>query len=260
MIKKQETKIPHVLEYWHSDEGISLYCGDCMEILQHLDGIDTVISDPPFSDRTHINHDSNSKKNGNKARKQAIGYAPWSETEIKQICRHLPKKGWVCIITDHILAKIWETELLKRGRYVFHPIPIVIRGRSIRLTGDGPSSWADWMVPSRTKMESKWGTLPGVYDGMRGSIEHMGGKPLNAMIKIVEDYSREGDTVLDFCMGAATTAIACIKTGRKFIGIEKDHIFYTNALNRIKKELEQNSFNFNKTTKNQNKNTSRLFE
>ena len=125
------------------------------------------------------------------------------------------------------------------GRYVFTPLPLVVRGRSVRLTGDGPSSWTDWMVVSRTKSESKWGTLPGVYEGVRGSIEHMGGKPLNAMCRIVEDYTREGDTVLDFCMGAATTAIACLRTGRKFVGIEKDPAHFQAAVDRIQRELAQ---------------------
>jgi DNA modification methylase len=127
----------------------------------------------------------------------------------------------------------------KAGRCVFYPIPVIVRGRSVRLSGDGPSSWTDWLVPARTKTEKTWGTLPGMYEGNRGSIDHMGGKPLNAMCRIVEDYTREGDTVLDFCMGAATTAIAALRTGRRFIGIECDPAHYATAIERITNELAQ---------------------
>lgn len=151
----------------------------------------------------------------------------------------LPAHGWACIITDHVLARDWERRMKEVGRYVFAPIPVIARGRSVRLTGDGPSSWTDWLIPARTKDEIKWGTLPGVYEGSKTTIEHKGGKPLNAMCRIVEDYSRPGDTVLDFCMGAGTTAIACLRTGRKFIGIEKDPQHFETARQRIERELSQ---------------------
>ena len=219
-------------------EGVTLYCGDCLEMLPGLEA-DAVISDPPFSARTHAGHDAIEGAARDNANRQGIGYAPWGEIEVTTVCKALPREGWTCILTDHVLAREWEKQMRAVGRYVFAPIPVIVKGRSVRLTGDGPSSWTDWMVPARTKAEIKWGTLPGVYEGVRGSIEHMGGKPLNAMCRIVEDYSRPGDTVLDFCMGAGTTAIACIRTGRRFIGVEKDQRHFDTACERIRKELDQ---------------------
>jgi len=139
---------------------------------------------------------------------------------------------------------VWETRLREVGRCVFYPLPLIVPGRSVRLSGDGPSSWTDWIVPARTKTEKKWGTLRGYYEGTPGSIEHMGGKPLNAMCRIIEDYTRPGDTVLDFCMGAGTTAIACIRTGRKFVGIEIDPAHFRTAEQRIRRELEAGTFDF----------------
>jgi site-specific DNA-methyltransferase (adenine-specific) len=108
----------------------------------------------------------------------------------------------------------------------------------VRLNGDGPSSWTDWLIPSRTKAERKWGTLRGFYEGKRGQIEHMGGKPIGMMGKIVEDYSRPGDTVLDFCMGACTTGIACLRTGRNFIGIEISEEHFQTACDRMAREID----------------------
>lgn len=218
---------------------VTLYLGDCLEIMPLLEGVDSVISDPPFSEKTHAGHDAIEGDGYDSAKRGKLGYAPWGDVEVQQVCKALPASGWTCILTDYILARDWERRMKEVGRYVFAPIPVIVKGRSVRLTGDGPSSWTDWLIPSRTKAEIKWGTLPGLYEGTRSSIEHMGGKPLNAMCRIVEDYSREGNTVLDFCMGAATTAIACIRTGRKFIGIEKDPTHYATALNRIQQELAQ---------------------
>ena len=181
---------------------VLLWNADCRDVLPHLTGINAVISDPPFSARTHSGHDAIEGDGNDGARRSSLGYEPWGDAEVAAVCAALPASGWVCILTDYVLARSWEQHMRAVGRYVFAPLPLVVRGRSVRLTGDGPSSWTDWMVVSRTKSEIKWGTLPGVYEGVRGSIEHMGGKPLNAMCRIVEDYTREGDTVLDFCMGA----------------------------------------------------------
>lgn len=68
---------------------------------------------------------------------------------------------------------------------------------------------------------------------------HICAKPVGLMAKIVNRFSCVGATVLDPFMGSGTTGIACIKTGRKFIGIEKDATHFENALNRIKKESAQ---------------------
>jgi DNA modification methylase len=50
---------------------------------------------------------------------------------------------------------------------------------------------------------------------------------------------REGGTVLDPFMGSGTTGIACIRTGRKFIGIERDARYFEIAKQRLEAELRQ---------------------
>lgn len=64
-------------------------------------------------------------------------------------------------------------------------------------------------------------------------------KPLALMEWLIKTYTNEGDTVLDPCMGSGTTAIACINTGRKFIGFEKDTEYYNKALERINNHLNK---------------------
>ena len=64
-------------------------------------------------------------------------------------------------------------------------------------------------------------------------------KPLSLVEYLVSTYTDAGDTVLDNCMGSGTTGIACIRLGRKFIGIEKDLKYFEIARNRIEKELSQ---------------------
>ncbi len=50
---------------------------------------------------------------------------------------------------------------------------------------------------------------------------------------LILTYSNEGETVLDNCMGSGTTGIACLNTGRNFIGIEKDPKYFEIARGRI---------------------------
>lgn len=58
-------------------------------------------------------------------------------------------------------------------------------------------------------------------------------KPVALMEYLIRTYTNEGDTVLDNCMGSGTTGVACINTGRKFIGIELDQGYFDIAKQRI---------------------------
>ena len=64
-------------------------------------------------------------------------------------------------------------------------------------------------------------------------------KPLELMEYLVKTYSNEGDLVLDFTMGSGTTGIACMKTNRRFIGIEKDNNYFAIAKTRIEKYCKE---------------------
>ena len=54
--------------------------------------------------------------------------------------------------------------------------------------------------------------------------------------------TNEGDLVLDNCMGSGTTAIACIRENRNFIGFELNKDYYDKSCKRIKEELQEKEF------------------
>lgn len=58
-------------------------------------------------------------------------------------------------------------------------------------------------------------------------------KPLALMEWCVRTYSNPGELVLDNAMGSGTTGVACSNTGRRFIGIEKDPVYFATAQQRI---------------------------
>ena len=60
-------------------------------------------------------------------------------------------------------------------------------------------------------------------------------KPVALFEYLIKTYSKEGDLVLDNCIGSGTTAVACKKLGRNFIGIEKEHAYVAIAEKRLEK-------------------------
>lgn len=64
-------------------------------------------------------------------------------------------------------------------------------------------------------------------------------KPVELLQWLVRSYTNEGDTILDNCMGSGTTAIACIREKRDFIGFELNKEYYDKAQKRIKLEQQQ---------------------
>ena len=64
-------------------------------------------------------------------------------------------------------------------------------------------------------------------------VKHPTQKPVALIEYLVKTYTNEGDTVLDNCMGSGTTAIACMNTGRNFIGFEIDKEYYDLSMQRI---------------------------
>jgi site-specific DNA-methyltransferase (adenine-specific) len=233
---------------------IDLRLGAWEQALADVGQVDAVICDPPFSARTHSGHRTGvqgaepkrmrvDKRTGSTyacgdVKRRDISYAAWDEGDVGSFVEGWSGRvvGWWAVLTDHALVPSWEAALGDAGLYVFAPLPFVEIGRSVRLTGDGPSSWVTWLVVARPKTRefSTWGTLPGAYiagAGMRS--RHIGGKPLALMRSIVRDYSRPGDLIVDPCAGGATTLIAAAIEGRRAVGAECDPETYAKAQARI---------------------------
>jgi len=236
---------------------IDLRLGRWEDALADVEMVDAVITDCPYSEKTHSGHDSGVPESGTRITskwkrknlshgkyfdapcvRRSITYAAWTEADVTAfVDSWAPRcRGWFCTITDHVLAPHWAAALERHDRYVFAPLPIVETGSRVRLTGDGPSTWTCWLVVARPKSEEfrKWGTLPGAYIGRgRGDREHIGGKDTEIMRAIVRDYTRPGDLVCDPCAGAATTLLAAAIEGRRAVGAEMDPATFEKARARI---------------------------
>lgn len=70
-------------------------------------------------------------------------------------------------------------------------------------------------------------------------IVHPTQKPTALLEYLVKTYTKEGQVVLDNTMGSGSTGVACGNTGRKFIGIELDDVYFEIAKKRIEKSYER---------------------
>jgi site-specific DNA-methyltransferase (adenine-specific) len=76
------------------------------------------------------------------------------------------------------------------------------------------------------------------FDKLQNPL-HSCQKPCEMIEFILKSFTEEGQTIFDPFLGSGTTAVACINTGRNFIGIEKDADYFEIAQRRIKNALEQ---------------------
>ena len=58
-------------------------------------------------------------------------------------------------------------------------------------------------------------------------------KPVDLLEYLIKTYTNKGDVVLDNTMGSGSTGVACVNTGRRFVGIEKSKKYYEVAKSRI---------------------------
>lgn len=207
---------------------------ELLPVVQAAGGCDALIVDAPYSERTHKGHDGAAgadpgktwtRANGRveaKVERREIDYAAWGPADVEAFVEAWTPlvRGWIVSVTDSELASAWRVAMERHGRLGFAPLPCVETGATVRLTGDGPSSWTTWACVSRprSKEHARWGTLPGAYIGPSERKPVVGGKPLWLLRALVRDYSRPGDLIVDPCMGGGTALVAARLEGRRAIG------------------------------------------
>jgi site-specific DNA-methyltransferase (adenine-specific) len=230
-------------------EGVELFHGDCLELMRDIpDGsVDMILCDLPYG-TTSCKWDS------------VIPFEPlWAE--YRRIC----KSNAAIVLTASqpftsslVMSNsawfryewIWQKKrpvghLNARRRPMlshesilvfsenaprYAPQGLVPYGKVNRRTtsGDnygaaGISNFAEFTNYPRTVVE---------FDHDSNKL-HPTQKPVALMEYLIRTYTNEGETVLDNCMGSGTTGVACVNTGRKFIGIEKDDKYFEVARDRI---------------------------
>lgn len=220
--------------------------GSWQDVLADVE-CDALICDPPYSSRTHeaINDHVAGSDMPDGASREPVSYASWSPADVAEFISAWTGRvrGWWACMASHDLIPAYEAAYTRAGLYAFSPVPII--QKRPRLVGDGPSSWAVYLMVARprTVEYSRWGCLDGAYSA--GTVKGMGiagCKPLGLMRAIVRDYSRPDDLVCDPFIGSGTTAIAALSEGRRFIGAEQKPEHHAIACARLARGYTPNMF------------------
>jgi len=240
---------------------IELYHGDCLEVMDRLikEGVkvDAIITDPPYGstqckwdnvipiDRMWSRLKLLRKK---KAPIVLFGTEPFSSmlrmSNIKEY-----KHDWIWdknTPTGFQLAKYRpmkrEENILIFGKGSINYYPIMTdREKSIygfvkNKSESNPIQTSDGKTRVYTKRYPQ--SIISFQKVSGHHTVHPTQKPVALMEYLIETYTKEGDTVLDFTMGSGTTGVACKNLNRNFIGIELDETYFKIAEERITQTLK----------------------
>lgn len=219
--------------------GAHLHLGRWQDALAGIDAVNAIITDPPYGVRTHEGWNAGEKQvrsTTGQSTRTAIEYDAMSPSEVFKFVDHWAPRcsGWMAVMTSHDLIGCWEQAFRDAKRLAFAPVPII--QKRPRLIGDGPASWAVYLMVSRprTRQMASWGCLPGAYEApTEKGLGIAGAKPVGLMQAIVRDYSRPGDLVCDPFTGGGSTALAALGEHRRFVGAEMKREHYDIAIDRL---------------------------
>ena len=200
---------------------VKLYHGDCLDILPTLDAgsVDAVITDMPYG--VGIDYET---------------YEDTKENLIKLIDLALPE-----------MQRISNRVILTCGVANIHKYPEPTWTLCWACSGAGSSgkwgfsTWQPILVygvdPYLASGQGRRPDLIYCNAKVKKKVKRHGHpcpKPLAVWLKVMERVSLQSETILDPFMGSGTTGVACVQTGRNFIGIEIDKGYYDIAEKRIK--------------------------
>jgi site-specific DNA-methyltransferase (adenine-specific) len=180
-------------------EGVTLYCGDCLEVLPTLvaGSVDAVVTDPPYPD-------------------QHLEYGDISlELLTTLACRQLIFwSARASFPLDYTAIHIWDKLVGCASEYE----------RIFERNGA-----RNWKVFRAYVMNS---TVAAAF-GQDERVAHPSQKPIKLLRNLVRLVTELESVTLDPFMGSGTTGVACVQTGRKFIGVEIERKYFDIAVRRI---------------------------
>ncbi len=205
---------------YYADESVTLYHGDCREILASMasESVAAVITDPPYTERTH-------KKARTPERDGVTAFAAITDADLDEILAECGRvsTGWVISTLDYRHAVGYDVnppaglKVQRLGVWVkTNPTP--------QLTGDRPAQgWESIAYMHRSDRRSSW-SGGGAHGNHVSPIPppegHPTAKPLPLVAKWVRWFTKPGDLILDPFAGSGTTLRAALDEGRRAIGVE----------------------------------------
>jgi site-specific DNA-methyltransferase (adenine-specific) len=214
---------------YYEQDGITIYHGDCREVLPTLPTVDHVISDPPYSEQTHDG------ARGGAGDDALIEFPPIDAASLRGCLEAVAVRRW-CVATmdwKHIASlEICPPIGLRFVRFGLWIKP----NGAPQFTGDRPAmGWEGVCImhASETKLCWNGGGRHGIWTINKVNTAHRTGKPLSLASSFVELFTDPGELILDPWMGGGTTLDAAKLSGRRAIGIEIEERWCEYAAKRL---------------------------
>jgi len=213
------------------NEDVRLYLGDCLDVMKTLPerSVDAVVTDPPYGIGFKYNQHDDSPE----------GYGPWLWSVLEMAERKCTP-GSPVFVWQAMLNVRHFAEWFPRDWRLFAACKNFVQMRpTVMQYAYDPV--VVWWTPGAKPYSSKdvmnrdffvANTVPPAR-GLANGAPHPCPRPLDVVRHIVRLWVRPAGTVLDPFMGSGTTGVACLQTGRRFIGIEIDPTYYAMAEKRI---------------------------
>lgn len=232
--------------------------GDCLEVLPGIPdkGVDHVITDPPYSEHTHAKvrrggsvHAPDVDVPGKPKRAvissaQMLGFVALADGQREAAALQLARvaRRWVLEFSDQEGAMRWADANVAAGLQHVRVGQWVKLGATPQFTGDRPGTGCEAIVVAHPPGRKRWngGGRHGLWTFpiASGDRVHTTEKPIELMLALVSDFTDPGELVLDAFCGSGTTGVACLRLGRRFIGIEKDAKYASVARERLRAESQ----------------------
>ena len=206
----------------------TLYCGDCLEVLPTIGGVDHVISDPPYSEKTHIG----ARTGG--GQEILIDFSSVTDADFLRIAKSCVEAAnrWVIMTCDWRHAAHAEREM--PDEFIRAGVWVKPNGMP-QYTGDRPATGWEAVAILHRSGRKRWngGGSHAVWIVPKVHGNHPTEKPLELVGRWLEQFTDKGESILDPFMGSGTTGVAALKLGRNFIGIEIEPKYFDIARRRI---------------------------
>ncbi|HMA05174.1 MAG TPA: site-specific DNA-methyltransferase [Methanomicrobiales archaeon] len=254
-------------------DGFELYHADSLGFLEGLpeDSVDLIFADPPY----RLSNDGFTCHAGRRA---PVNKGSWDESRgteedfrghlawIRACQRVLAPAGsiWISGTYHSIYACGYALQIA--GYHLLNDIcwfkpnaPPNLSGRyftasheTLLWAAKGPEcrhtfnydlvkngSWpGDALKRPHRQMRSVW-SIPAPRPGEKRFGRHPTQKPLELLLRIILASSKKGDLVLDPFTGSSTTGLACTRTGRRFIGVDREEKFLELSVKRYLASREE---------------------
>jgi len=246
---------------YYQDSYITIYCGDCFDIMPQLEPVDLVVTDPPYGFNAFGDWTEKEAQNfWDRFFDEGMTRNDLQDFLIKPGGSFYSFTGWKfypqarlaltrSLYLKYLKTLIWDKRTFTGTRgniktLTYHNIsePIIF---GYRDDGDLTFNLEDIRVPTihGDKRSNPKGKRPGdiiseigLRNNAKEKVEHKGQKPLKVIKLFIKASSNKNETILDPFMGSGTTLVAAKQLERKAIGIEIEEKYCEIAVQRLRQE------------------------